>query len=78
MTGGVGWVEESGLSFLKGGKYNTKGSECWGFPRNFGPHKRDLVDMCRGRCGERCVKEEHCAGKWGATQGNLLFQGGLI
>lgn len=46
MIGVVRWVEEGGLSFLKGaiGKYNTKDSVCWFFPSDFGPRKRNLVE----------------------------------
>lgn len=75
MTGGVRRVEESRLSFLKGGKYNTKGSECWGFPGILVLAKEVLWACAEVAVVIGASRRSIVQGNRSATQGNLLFLG---
>lgn len=74
MIGVVRWVEEGGLSFLKGGKCNTKDSVCWFFPIILVHRKETLWVRAELILMKRALKRSTVQGRWSATQGNLLLQ----
>lgn len=82
MIAVVRWVEQGGLSFLKGEKYDTKDSVCWFFPVIFVITK-EMMWLCAEVVAfvisvKGASKRSIIQGKWGATQGTLVFQNFLL